>query len=191
MNADPFRNRQGPTVEPNPDSLNSALRRNIEALRERRRQDDENRSLQDRLADRITGFAGSMSFVLIHLLLYGFWIVANLGWVPGVAPWDETFVVLAMAASVEAIFLSTFVLISQNRMMAVADQRADLDVQISLLTEHEVTNLIRMVRQIAERVGAEVPHEEVAELERNVAPEAVLDAIDQRPQDDDATQDLG
>ncbi len=185
MNAsEPIRRRPGPVVRPDPDSLNSALRRNIEALRERRRQDEENATFQDRLAERITRFTGSMSFVFLHLAGYGFWIVANLGWVPGVPRWDETFVVLAMAASVEAIFLSTFVLISQNRMMAAADQRADLDLQISLLTEHEVTSLIRMVRQIAERVGVSVPHEEVAELERNVAPEAVLDAIDEGPPDD-------
>ena len=104
MNADPSRNRQGPTVDPDPDSLNSALRRNIEALRERRRQEAENRGLSDRVADRITGFAGSMRFVLLHLALYGFWIIANLGWVPGVPKWDESFVVLAMWASVEAIF---------------------------------------------------------------------------------------
>ena len=183
MNADPFRRRHGPTVQPDPDSLNSALRRNIEALRARRREDAQNRSLQDRLADRITSFTGSMWFVFLHLALYGFWIMANLGWIPGVPRWDETFVVLAMVASVEAIFLSTFVLISQNQMAAAADQRADLDLQISLLTEHEVTSLVRMVRQIAERVGVDVPEEEVAELERNVAPEAVLDAIETPPDD--------
>ncbi len=182
---DPFRARRGPVVKPDPDSLNSALRRNIEALRERRRVDAQERGLSERVADAITGFTGSMTFVLLHLVLFGTWIVANLGWIPGVPPWDESFVVLAMIASVEAIFLSTFVLISQNRMMAAADQRADLDLQIGLLTEHEVTNLIRMVRQIAERVGVEVPHEEVAELERNVAPEAVLDAIEE-PREDTA-----
>ena len=180
MNApEPFGAPRGLTVaRPDPDSLNSALRRNIDALRERRRQDAENRGLSDRLADAITGFTGSMKFVVLHLLLYGFWIVANLGWVPGVRSWDESFVVLAMVASVEAIFLSTFVLISQNRMAAAADQRADLDLQISLLTEHEVTNLVRMVRQLAERSGVPVRHEEVEELERNVAPEAVLDELE-------------
>ena len=183
MNAsDPLRVRQGPTVDPDPDSLNSALRRNIEALRERRRKDAQERSASDRVADTITGFTGSMTFVALHLALFGFWIVANLDWIPGIARWDESFVVLAMIASVEAIFLSTFVLISQNRMMAAADQRADLDLQIGLLTEHEVTNLVRMVRQIAEQVGVPVPHEEVAELERNVAPEAVLDALESESQ---------
>lgn len=191
MNApDPFRTRSGPVVPPpEPDSLNSALRRNIEALRERRRQDAESRSFSDRVADRITGFTGSMRFVFLHLGLYGFWIAANLGWVPGVPRWDESFVVLAMVASVEAIFLSTFVLISQNRMMQVADQRADLDLQISLLTEHEVTTLVRLVRQIAERIGVEICHDEVAELERNVAPEAVLDAIEEPQPSDDKGDD--
>jgi uncharacterized membrane protein len=115
----------------------------------------------------------------VHLALYGFWIVANLGWIPGVPRWDETFVVLAMIASVEAIFLSTFVLITQNRMAASAEKRAELDLQIGLLTEHEITKVVAMVDAIADHLG--IRHEakeEVEELKRNVAPEAVLDAID-------------
>ncbi len=111
--------------------------------------------------------------------MFGFWIVANLGWVPGIAPWDESFVVLAMMASVEAIFLSTFVLITQNKMAALEEKRAELDLQISLLAEHEVTKLVAMVAAITDHLG--IRHEaagEVEELKRNVAPEAVLDAID-------------
>ena len=65
----------------------------------------------------MTRFTGSMAFVLIHLLAYGFWVLANLGWL-GIEPWDPTLVVLAMVALVEAIFLSIFVLITQNRMAA-------------------------------------------------------------------------
>jgi uncharacterized membrane protein len=119
-----------------------------------------------------------MAFVYVHLALYGFWIVANLGVVPGVKPWDESFVVLAMMASVEAIFLSTFILINQNRMAAVADKRADLDLQISLLTEHELTKVVAMVDAIADHLGiAHEAKDEVRELKRDVAPEAVLDAI--------------
>jgi hypothetical protein len=67
----------------------------------------------------------------------------------------ESFVVLAMSTSVEAIFLSTFILISQNRMAAAADKRADLDLQISLLAEHEVTKLVRLVSVIGERLGVQ------------------------------------
>ena len=98
---------------------------------------------------------------------------------PGIAPWDESFVVLAMVASVEAIFLSTFVLITQNRMAAASEKRAELDLQISLLAEHEVTNLVAMVEAITNHLG--IDHGaggEVEEMKRNVAPEAVLDAID-------------
>ena len=169
----------GPTVQPpQPGTLNRALERNIAALERRRRDEESNATFQDRLAQAIARFSGSMAFVYVHLALYGFWIVANLGWVPGVPAWDETFVVLAMMASVEAIFLSTFILINQNRMAAAADKRADLDLQISLLAEHELTKVVAIVDEIAEHLG--VRHEaeqEVHELKRDVAPEAVLDAI--------------
>jgi uncharacterized membrane protein len=166
-----------PTVPPpQPGSLNRALERNIAALERRRRDEAAAAPREERLAAVITRFTGSMVFVYLHLLLYGFWIVANLGWA-GLKPWDPTFVVLAMIASVEAIFLSTFVLITQNRMAAAADRRAELDLQISLLSEHEVTRIVDLVSAIAARLGID-QHEDVEELKRDVAPEAVLDAID-------------
>jgi uncharacterized membrane protein len=88
-------------------------------------------------------------------------------------------VVLAMVASVEAIFLSTFVLISQNRMAAAADKRADLDLHISLLTEHELTKLVGLVTTLAERAGVQTNADpEVQEIKKDVAPEAVLDELE-------------
>jgi uncharacterized membrane protein len=74
--------------------------------------------------------------------------------VPGVPKFDPSFVVLAMVASVEAIFLPTFVLISQNRMMAAADKRADLDLHVSLLTEHELTKLVGLVTVLSRRMNS-------------------------------------
>jgi uncharacterized membrane protein len=106
----------------------------------RRRQEEKTKSVQDRIADAISHFTGSMPFVYLHLFVFGVWIIVNLGWTP-LPQFDPTFVILAMVASVEAIFLSTFVLITQNRMAAQADRRADLDLHISLLAEHEVTQL--------------------------------------------------
>jgi uncharacterized membrane protein len=103
------------------------LERNIQTLSERRKREERQATIQEKIAEMITRFTGSMLFVYIHLVIFGFWIIANLGWIAGVPQWDEPFVVLAMGASVEAIFLSTFVLISQNRMQAAADKRADLD----------------------------------------------------------------
>lgn len=162
-----------------PGGFGDVLARNIHALSERKRREEAGARLQDRIADAVTRFAGSMTFVYIHLALYGFWIVANLGWVPGVRPWDPTFVVLAMEASVEAIFLSTFVLISQNRMAAQQSKRADLDLQVSLLAEHEVTKLATLVAAIAAKLEVHSPVDrDMAEVERNVAPEAVLDEIE-------------
>ena len=96
-----------------------------------------------------------------------------------VPKFDPTFVVLAMVASVEAIFLSTFVLITQNRMAAAAEKRAELDLQVSLLTEHEITRLIQLVSAIGDRLGLEeVCDPELNELKNDVHPERVLDKID-------------
>ena len=121
------------------------LERNIRALQLRREREEREATVEERVAEAITRFTGSMRFVYLHLVFYGFWIVANLGWRPRLPKFDPSFVVLAMVASVEAIFLSTFVLISQNRMAAAADKRADLDLQVSLLSEHEITRLVTLV----------------------------------------------
>src|ERR671926_1236302 len=172
--------RQGLTAPPpKPPGLSSVLERNIEALKQRREREGAEATVQERIADAITRFTGSMLFVYIHLAIFGFWIIANLGWVPGVPKWDESFVILAMWASVEAIFLSTFVLISQNRMQAAADKRADLDLQVSLLAEHEVTKLVTLVSGIADKLGVRAVAEgELDEIRQDVAPEAVLDGIE-------------
>ena len=161
-------------------SLNSALRRNIDALRRRRAEEEARARFEERIASAITRFTGSMVFVYVHALLYGLWIVANLGWVPGVTPWDPTFVILAMVASVEAIFLSTFILITQNRMAAAAHRRAELDLQVSLLAEAEITKLVELVSMIAERMDVSTAEQhEIEEMKQRVAPEAVLDAIEE------------
>jgi uncharacterized membrane protein len=163
---------------PSPDRLAGALERNIEALVQRRRADAKSASLEHRAADAITRFAGNMRFAYLHAMIFGLWIAINLGWVSLLPPWDPTLVVLAMLASVEAIFLSTFVLISQNRMAAENDKRADLDLQISLLNEHETTKLIALVSAIAAKLNVQTDVDsEVAELKQDVAPEAVLDRL--------------
>jgi uncharacterized membrane protein len=120
-----------------------------------------------------------LTFVYIHLGIFGLWIVANLPGVP-LPHFDPTYVVLAMFASVEAIFLSTFVLISQNRMSEQADKRADLDLQISLLAEHEVTRLITLVKGIAEKLEVEASRDpELPELQQDVEPVKVLDLMEE------------
>lgn len=155
------------------------VERNIQALLERRASEEKRLGWQERLAAAITAFCGSMTFVYLHAAVFGGWVAVNLGWIPGVPRFDPTFVVLAMVASVEAIFLSTFILITQNRMMAAADKRADLNLQISLLAEHEVTRLIQMNARICERLGIDVASDaELAELSRDVRPEKVLETME-------------
>ena len=84
-----------------------------------------------------------------------------------------------MVASVEAIFLTTFVLMTQNRMSEQAEKRAELDLQISLLAEYEVTRLITLVKAIAEKLDIEASKDpELPELQQNVAPERVLDVME-------------
>jgi uncharacterized membrane protein len=159
--------------------LAGVMERNIYALIIRRQQEEQRKAFQDRIADAITAFTGSMPFVYIHLIVFCLWIIANLPGVP-FPKFDPTYVVLAMFASVEAIFLSTFVLISQNRMAALADKRAELDLQISLLAEHEISRAITLLRDIAGNMG--IPssqNPELGELARDVAPEQVLDKMEQ------------
>jgi uncharacterized membrane protein len=169
---------------PAPDELSSALRRNIGALENRRALEAEQATFEERIAEAITSFTGTMRFVYLHVAIYGGWIIANLGLLPALPRFDPSFVILAMIASVEAIFLSTFVLISQNRMTAAANKRADLDLQISLLAEHELTKVAEMVSAIADRLNAKpLDDTEVEEIKRDVEPEAVLDEIEAQQTD--------
>ena len=167
----------GPGVAP-PGSMSGLIDRNVEALVKRRQQERARTGLEEKVADAITAFAGSMKFVYLHLAVYGLWIVVNLGWLPLLPRFDPTFVVLAMVASVEAIFISTFVMISQNRMARMADQRADLDLQISLLAEHEITRLVTLVTEMAKRLDVPSARDpELREIAKDVAPERVLDRM--------------
>ncbi len=158
----------------------ATLRDNIAELTARQRAEAQNAPWTDRVADRVTDFTGSMTFVFLHLLLFGGWILVNLGVVPGVPRFDPSFVVLAMIASVEAIFLSTFVLISQNRMATAADRRADLDLHVNLLAEHELTKLAELVQRIAARLDVPIDDPQFEEIRKDIEPTQVLDALDER-----------
>jgi uncharacterized membrane protein len=136
--------------------LAKVLERNIETLLELRCELERERSLQDRIADWITRFSGSMLFVYVHVVWFGVWIAVNLGWLErfGLPVFDQfPFGLLTMIVSLEAIFLSTFVLVSQNRQAEAENERADLDLQINLLSEHEVTRTLTLVSHSHSDVG--------------------------------------
>jgi uncharacterized membrane protein len=171
-------------ADPGRRGMARVVERNVRALLARREEEDQTKTRSERIADGVTRFAGSMTFVYIHLVMYGAWILVNSGVIPGVPRFDPTFVILAMEASVEAIFLSTFVLISQNRMAALADKRADLDLHTSLLSEHEITRMLSLVQQMAAGMGIqEAEDPELDELARDVHPEKVLDKIESNEED--------
>ena len=166
-------------ARPEPLSPADALKQNIHALAERRRQEADAAPRQEKAVHAISEFAGSMPSVYLHLVIYGVWLLAGLGLLPFLPHIDPQLSMLGSVASLEAIFLATFVLISQNRSAAAADRRADLDLHISLLTEHELTKVAALIGAVAAKLGVE--HESgagVDEVSQEVAPEAVLDAIE-------------
>lgn len=169
-----------------PDELgmSKVVHRNIQALTEIRAREEQRKTASERLADLVTRFAGSMACVYAHAVIFGGWLVSNSGLVPGVTPWDPSpYVMLAMIASVEAIFLSTFILISQNRMQRVADRRAELDLQVGLLTEHELTRAIHLLDELTQRLGAPRPAEhELRDIKKDINPEEVAEEIERAEQ---------
>jgi uncharacterized membrane protein len=123
-------------------ALSKVVERNIRTIIQLRREAARARSVQDLLADAITAFSGRMVFVYVHIVWFGVWILLNTGYV-GVRPFDPfPYGLLTMVVSLEAIFLATFVLISQNRLSEEAEHRADLALHIGLLTEHELTRVL-------------------------------------------------
>src|SRR5688572_20041751 len=161
--------------------LARVVERNINTLVEIRDHMERRKSTQDRIADWVTWFSGSMTFVYIHLAWFGAWIAINLGWT-GIKPFDPfPFSLLTMIVSLEAIMLATFVLISQNRISEIADQRADLDLQINLLAEYEITRVLTLVDAIANHLGLDESRDpEVDELKETVTPGQVLDEMERK-----------
>jgi uncharacterized membrane protein len=159
--------------------LADVIDRNIATLERLREEQSRRRPLQSVLADAITWFSGRMAFIYLHAVWFGAWIAVNQGLVPGMRPFDRfPYGLLTMIVSLEAIFLSTFVLISQNRMGEAAERRADLHLQIGLLTEHEVTRVLQLLDAVRMQMGITVEGDaELAQLEMETRPEDVLAEI--------------
>ena len=160
----------GPTAEQLTEQNVETITRLEEAAREQR-------TPTDRLAEKIARFCGSMTFVWVHVVWFGGWIVFNV--IPGtrhVDPFPFTF--LTLIVSLEAIFLSTFILISQNQDSRISERRSHLDLQLNLLSEQENTKMITMLHAIAAKVGADLsqdPHLEA--LSEETEPERLIEQI--------------
>jgi len=161
--------------------LAGVVHKNIASLVEMRTAEERKKSLQEKSADVLTRFSGSMVFVYVHAIWFGLWLALNTGWL-GSDPFDPfPYSLLTLIVSLEAIFLSTFVLISQNHAGKLADRRADLDLQINLLSEHEITRLLNLMDAVADHLGVDIGERpEVEELKKDVGAEQVLGEIELR-----------
>ncbi len=111
------------------------------------------RTLMECLADWCTQSFGTSSFLLLNIIGFAAWIVLNTGWIPGFTLIDSyPFNFLTTAVSLEAIFLSIIVLMSQNRAAKVAEVREEMDLQINLQSEREVTKILEMLSAIERRL---------------------------------------
>jgi uncharacterized membrane protein len=130
------------------------MQRNVSAVARLEAEHILERSFADRVSDTLTRATGSTPFVLLHAGFFAGWILVNTGSMGRGAAFDPyPFSFLTLGVSLEAIFLSVFVLMSQNRMTRVAEQRARLDLQIDLLAERELTMVLRLLRELCEKAG--------------------------------------
>lgn len=173
---------------PHHDLASDIARRNVRTVRELEGLAVADPSFADRAASFVARFCGSIYFVLAHALLFGGWIVFNS--VPGLPHFDPfPFTLLTMWGSLEAIFLTSFILISQNYAMRVSERRAQLDLQVNLLAEQETTKTLELLEKIASTVGAtEGRDPEIAALAKATRLETLAKEIDRSEKAEDAQQ---
>ena len=154
--------------------------RNVETILELERAAKEERSPSDRVAEVVAKFCGSMVFVWVHVIWFVCWILINL--VPGLPHIDPfPFTFLTLVVSLEAIFLSTFILISQNHDSRISERRNHLDLQVNLLSEQENTQMIAMLRAIADKLDVDLRRDpELEALSERIQPERLVEQIEAR-----------
>jgi uncharacterized membrane protein len=137
------------------DQRSAVADENIRAVARIKQRAARRRTLGQRISDRVSAIAAKEATVAIHVAWFAVWILANVRLFP-IKPFDPyPFGLLTTIVSLEAIFLSLFVLASQNRMTEEADRRAHLDLQVDLLAEQEMTLILEMLREVCEHLGLE------------------------------------
>ena len=156
----------------------ATIQKNIETIFRLEKEAIQSRSTAEQIADKITRFAGSTPFIIIHAIFFFVWIVVNENLIPRIATFDPfPFSFLTLVVSLEAIFLTLLVLMAQNRMTKEADKRAHLDLQINMLDEQETTRILRMVQKIAEHLGID---EEIDESIKELSKETDVNQVAQK-----------
>jgi uncharacterized membrane protein len=130
---------------------------NIEAIAKLEAEALDRRTAAERASDGIVKSIGSTPFRLLHVLLVGIWSTVNLNFIPGVKAFDPfPFGILALLLAAESVFLTIFVLISQNRMAREAERRSHLDLQVGMLAEQELTVMLQMLEKLYQHAGVDV-----------------------------------
>ena len=142
-------------------SIPQGMSRNQKTAKSIKAKADEKRSFMDIVADRTTSILGSNLFLFINLLTFITWITINTGHIPGVKPFDKfPFSLLTTSVSLEAIILAILVLISQNRASKVADLREEVQLQVNVLTEAEITRIMSMLILLLQKNHIPIPEDE-------------------------------
>jgi uncharacterized membrane protein len=164
-----------------PNSVDELTRQNVDRIQALEDAEHGKATTADRVADAVTRFSGSITFVWVTVFLIGGWVTWNL-----VSPRRDRidpfpFPLLTLVLSIEAIFLAIFILMSQNRAARVSDKRSHLDLQLNLLSEQENTKLLLMLERIGKAVGVEAQEDDpdVRVLVQATEPEALSRQIDQ------------
>lgn len=130
---------------------------NIEAIAKLEQDALERRTTAERISEAIARFIGSVTFILLQILLVLAWIAVNLNLISGVKPFDSfPFGILALVISSESVILTIFVLMSQNRLTRQAERRSHLDLQVGMLAEQELTTMLEMQQKICRHLGVDV-----------------------------------
>ncbi len=138
--------------KPNEAGVNERIKRNIESIAQLEQTFNRRRTFPDRLSDAVTAFAGSFRFVLANAVVILGWVLWNhLG--PREERFDPSLNTLQLLIASEAILLSSFVLMSQNRQNRQADHWAHVELQISMLAEQENTKMLEIMRNLCHRLG--------------------------------------
>ena len=137
------------------------------------------RDWSTRLADHLTSFTSTPSFLFVNVGFFLVWILLNLGFIPGFTPFDPyPFGFLTMVVSLEAIILSVFVLISQNRAAQIATLREELHLRINQIAEQEVTKCLELLLELRTHEGIKTPDPELDEMLKKINPDELEKSIE-------------
>ncbi|MBI2021783.1 DUF1003 domain-containing protein [Candidatus Daviesbacteria bacterium] len=141
------------------------------------------RSLLTQLSDDLTEICGSTPFLIFHILLFVGWVILNTNIIPGTVPFDPfPFGLLTMVVSLEAIFLSIFVLVSQNRSSYINSLREEVHLRVNLIAEEEITKVLEVLAELRKEMGIKKKDEELEEMlkriDTNYIERSILGQID-------------